>query len=157
MTRLGMVPEVQFAEDFKQLRRDIEQIKNAQRIGRDILKPKIVELLDEDGNPTQYDLVTELDIFGGTRAQFTITFTADHQTEPWASPFLKLYYGNLNTPGNNTTVSASQFLNQSKTVEGKVAYNCVVSTKASPDPTLIYIKIYMYSTDTGTIETELTL
>lgn len=67
MTRLGQVPELAFAEDFKQLRRDIEDIKKAQRIGRDILKPKIVEALDGSGNPTVYDLVATAvpDGFGG--------------------------------------------------------------------------------------------
>jgi len=57
MTRLGLIPELSFAEDFKQLRRDVEAIKNAQRVGRDILKPKIIECLDGSGNPTVYDLV----------------------------------------------------------------------------------------------------
>lgn len=153
MTRLRMLPEMQFAEDFKQLRRDIEEIKNAQRIGRDIMKPKIVECLDGSGNPTVYDIATTLTEFGdSTRAQFTMIFTADHQAEPWVTPFFKCFYGSLTNPASDTNIAGFNYLSQQATVEGQIGYKGSVSTNMFPDTTIIYVKFYAYATDTGVLE-----
>lgn len=152
MTRLNMIPELKFAEDFKQLRRDIEEIKNAQRIGRDIMKPKIIECLDGSGNPTVYDIATTLTQFGdSTNARFTMIFTADHQAEPWVTPFFKCYYGSLTNPASDTNIAGFNYLSQQETVEGKIAYKGTVSTNLFPDTTIIYVKFYAYATDTGTL------
>lgn len=152
MTRLGMLPEQQFAEDFKQLRRNIEEIKNAQRIGRDIMKPKVIEVLDGSGNPTLYDLVSVYDGFGSTRAEFTMIFTADHQLEPWVTPFVQLFYGSLTNPGTDVNVYGFQYLSLGKTEPGKIAYNGSFGTNLSPDSTLVYAKFYANATDTGVLE-----
>ena len=145
-----MLPEQQFAEDFKQLRRDIEEIKQAQRIGRDIMKPKIVECLDINGNPTQYDIATTLDPSGqSTSAQFTMLFTADHQDEPWVSPFFQCFYGSLTNPATDTNIYGFQYLSQGATEKGKIGYKGSVGTNLFPDTTIIYVKFYAYATDTG--------
>lgn len=151
MTRLNMIPEQQFAEDFRQLRRDIEEIKNAQRIGRDILKPKIVECLDINGDPTQYDLVTVPDGFG-TSTDFTATFLADSQAEPWGSIFVKGFYGSPNVPVTNGQMSGIFYLSQQKTVPGAIGYRGFVGTANFGDTTVLYLKFYMYATDTGILE-----
>lgn len=158
MTRLGLVPELSFAEDFKQLRRDLEAIKNAQRVGRDILKPKIIECLDGSGNPTVYDLVTVPvpDGFGGydNRADFVARFTADHQDQPWGAPLFKLMYGNPAVPATAgqtygfTYPYLDDFLNE----PGEVSYWGYFGNNDFDDATPIYIKVYFYATDTGTLE-----
>lgn len=151
MTRLGMLPEQQFAEDFRQLRRDIEEIKNAQRIGRDIMKPKIVECLDADGNPTLYDLVTVNDGFSN-RTDFTATLYADNQAEPWGSLFVKFFYGNPSTPATGGQTYGNFYLSNKKTNPGSISYSGTVGNNVFSDATLVYVKFYMYATDTGRLE-----
>lgn len=157
MTRLGLVPEQSFAEDFKQLRRDIEDIKNAQRVGRDILKPKIIECLDGGGNPTVYDLVTVPvpDGFGGyeNRVDFVARFVADHQTEPWCVPLFKLMYGNPSTPASpgQTYGFTYPYLDDFFDEPGKVSYWGYAGNNDFMSNVPIYVKVYFYSTDTGTL------
>lgn len=151
MTRLNMIPEQQFAEDFRQLRRDIEEIKQAQRIGRDIMRPKIIECLDTDGNPTQYDLVTVTDGFGSS-TNFTATFTADNQQEPWGTLFVKAFYGSPGVPVQDGQMSGSFYLSQNNTNPGTIAYRGFLGTAVFMDTTLLYLKFYMYATDTGVLE-----
>lgn len=151
MTRLGMAPDQQFAEDFKQLRRDIEQIKSAQRIGRDIIRPKIIECLDNNGNPTVYDLVTVADAFG-SQTDFTATLFADNQDEPWGTLFVKGFYGNPDTPVGPGQMAGNFYLSQEKTGPGSIGYRGFLSTAAFGDTTLLYLKFYMYATDSGTLE-----
>ena len=153
MTRLGMLPEQQFAEDFKQLRRDIEEIKNAQRIGRDIMKPKIVECLDINGNPTLYDLVTTVDSFGnGSRADWTATLLANSQAEPWGSLFVDISYGAPGVPVQAGQTYGNFYLSQYKTNPGSIGYTGTIGTNNFGDTTLLYLKFYMYATDTGRLE-----
>lgn len=151
MSRLGQVPELAFAEMFKTLRRDLEDIKTAQRIGRDIMRPKIVERLDGSGNPTVYDLVTSPDGFG-TSTNFTATLTAESQKEPWGTLFVKAYYGNTSTPVSAGQMSGNFYLSQGKTVEGKIGYRGFLGTANFGDTTLLYLKFYMYASDKGTLE-----
>lgn len=151
MTRLGMLPDQQFAEDFRQLRRDIEEIKNAQRIGRDIIKPKIVECLDVNGNPTTYDLVTVADAFGSD-INFTVTLFAENQAEPWGSLFVKGFYGSPTVPVQNGQMSGFFYMSQGKTNPGSIGYKGFAGTAQFEDTTLIYLKFYMYATDNGTLE-----
>jgi hypothetical protein len=150
MIRLGMAPDQKFAEDFKQLRRDIEDIKNAQRIGSDILRPNIVQCFDEAGNPTPYDFVTELNEWGdGTIYNFTAVLEADHQTEPWATPFYQIFYGAPGVPVEASQAVGVTYPSFTHTVPGKIAYKGYVLNYASPDTTPIYVKVYFYATDTG--------
>jgi hypothetical protein len=157
MSRLGLVSELAFAEDFKQLRRDVEAIKNAQRVGRDILKPKIIECLDGSGNPTVYDMVTVPvpDGFGGytNRAHFVARFTAAHQYNPWGAPLYKLMYGSPPTPATpgQTFGFTYPYLDDFLGVPGKVSYWGYFGNGDFMDATPIYIKVYFYSTDTGTL------
>jgi hypothetical protein len=149
MTRLNMIPEQQFAEDFRQLRRDIEEIKQAQRIGRDIMRPRIVECLDGNGNPTPYDLVTVPDGFRSATS-FTATFTADNQQEPWGTLFVKAFYGSPGVPVQDGQMSG--IFSQQKTVPGAIGYRGFVGTANFGDTTVLYLKFYMYATDTGVLE-----
>ncbi len=151
MTRLNMMPELKFAEDFKQLRRDIAEIKNAQRLGRDIIKPKIIECLDGSGNPTQYDLVTVADAFG-SQTDFTATFTAQNQLEPWGTLFVEGFYGSPTTPVGPGQMSGNFYLSQARTNPGTIAYRGSLGTAVFEDTTLLYLKFYMYTTDNGILE-----
>ena len=157
MTRLGSVPELAFAEDFKQLRRDIEAIKAAQRVGRDILKPKLIECLDINGNPTTYDLeaVAVPDGFGGydVRKDFAARFQADHQLEPWATPLYKLMWGSPTTPAapNQTFGFSYPWVDDFQAVPGRVTYHGWFGNNIYGDATHVFLKVYFYTTDTGTL------
>lgn len=157
MSRLGLIPELAFAEDFKQLRRDIEDIKGAQRVGRDILKPKIIECLDGSGNPTQYDMVATAvpDGFGGYRVtkNFVIRFQADHQDQPWGAPLYKLMWGNPTTPASpgQTGGFTYPYIADFNDDPGKVSYWGYFSNNIFDDTTTVYMKAYFYATDTGTL------
>lgn len=157
MTRLGLVPELAFAEDFKQLRRDIEDIKRAQRVGRDILRPKLIECLDGGGNPTTYDLVATAvpDGFGGydVRADFAARFQADHQLEPWATPLYKLMFGSPSTPATagQTFGFSYPWIDDFYDEPGRVTYHGWFGNNNYLSSTSIYIKVYFYATDTGTL------
>lgn len=157
MSRLGLIPELAFAEDFKQLRRDVEAIKNAQRVGRDILKPKIIECLDGSGNPTPYDIVAEAvpDGFGGydVRAYFAAYFTADNQKNPWATPFYKLMIGNPSTPagGGDTYGFSYPDIDQFRDEDGTFIYHGYFGNDVYGDNRWVYLKVYFYATDTGTL------
>lgn len=157
MTRLGLIPELTFAEDFKQLRRDVEDIKRAQRVGRDILKPKIIEALDGSGNPTVYDLVATAvpDGFGGytVRENFVARFVADHQDQPWGSPLYKLMFGNPSTPAmpGQTYGFTYPYLDDFYATPGKVSYWGYFGNNDYLSSVSIYIKVYFYATDTGTL------
>lgn len=157
MSRLGLVPELTFAEDYKELRRDLEAIKAAQRVGRDILRPKIIECLDGSGNPTAYDLVATAvpDGFGGytVRKDFAARFQADHQKEPWATPLYKLMYGDPNTPATAGQTFGFNYpwVDDFYNVPGRVTYHGYFGNNDFADPTSIYIKVYFYATDTGTL------
>lgn len=157
MSRLGLVSELAFAEDFKQLRRDVEAIKNAQRVGRDILKPKIIECLDGSGNPTVYDLVTVPvpNGFGGytNRAHFVARFTAAHQYNPWGAPLYKLMFGSPSTPAaaGQTYGFTYPYMDDFLNVQGKVSYWGYFGNNDFMSAVPIYIKVYFYATDTGTL------
>lgn len=155
MTRLGLVPELKFAEDFKQLRRDIADIKGAQRVGRDILKPKIIECLDGSGNPTVYDVIapTTPDGFGGynTRAFFTAYFEARSQKQPWATPFYKLMIGSPTNPaGPGETYGFSfPWIDEFRDDDGTFTYHGYFGNNNFADSRPVYLKVYFYATDEG--------
>lgn len=159
MTRLNMIPEEQFAEDFRQLRRELEEIKQAQRIGRDIIRPQIIECLDVNGNPTVYDLVANTpDGFGGFLQQaFVATLEADHQEDVFAIPIYVIYY---NTPGNlpalTSDVSGFSYLNfdPAKNSAKKISYSGYFGDNVFPFDHVTYLKVYFYATDTGTLTVE---
>lgn len=154
MSRLGLLPEQAFAEDFKQLRRDIEEIKRAQRVGRDILKPKIVEAKNPDGTPTLYDVVATYDaVTDSVRAFFTARFIADTQEEPWATPIIKLMFGDPNTPAapGQTYGFSYPYLDDFRTTKKKMSYHGYFGNNLFPGTQPVYLKIYFYATDTGTL------
>lgn len=154
MSRLGLLPEQAFAEDFKQLRRDIEEIKRAQRVGRDILKPKVIEAHNLDGTPTLYDVVATYDpVTDSVRAFFTARFIADTQKEPWVTPLIKLAFGNPNTPATpgQTYGFAYPDIDDFRTTDGKFTYNGYFGNNLFPGTQSVYLKVYFYATDTGTL------
>lgn len=152
MTRLDLIPDNSFTAEFKRLRQIAEDIKSKQRIGKDILKPKIVEALDANGNPTVYDLVATWDAVNEqVYSKFVATMTADHQAEPWATPLYRMYIG---SPGNDPLsgeTGGSSYLNFANTVPGKIAYSGDFGANVYMDKRNVYLKVYFYATDTGTL------
>lgn len=146
MTRLNQVPEQRFAEDFKQLRRDIEAIKNAQRVGRDILKPKIIEVLD-GGEPTVFDLHTDNNELMGFKA----VFVADHQEEPWATPIYETSIGTLGNTPDAEEVAGFSYLDFTEIAPGVIAYTGHFGANAFMDNRDVWLKVRFYATDSGTL------
>lgn len=150
MSRLDLIPAYAFSADFRELRRQIEEIKQQQRIGRDVLRTKIIECLDGDGNPTLYD---KAGIWNGDRyyADFVATFTADHQLEPWATPIFVVSIGDPYTAPGASEIAGNSYLNFANTVEGKIAYSGGFGTNNFGDTRQVYLKVYFYATDTGVL------
>lgn len=153
MTRLALLPDNQFSEDFKQLRRDIEAIKNPQRFGRDSIRPRIVQCLDSNGNPTLYDIVTDLSppLNEFQIADYTAILHADTQLEPWATMYVQFYYGSPTNPAVGAQATGGAYLSQGATGDGTIAYRGRINGQYL-DLTTIYAKFYMFATDTGTLE-----
>lgn len=153
MTRLDLAPENSFVTEFKKLRSDLEQIKNAQRSGRDIFVPKIVECLDVGGNPTAYDLVANTpDGFGGYQQRnFIASLVADHQEEVWAVPIFKVFWGSPSTPASGGQVSGFAYLDFTTTITGKIGYSGYFGDNIFPFDHVTYLKVYFYATDTGVL------
>lgn len=151
MGRLDLLPENDFITQFKQLQADLEQIKTAQRSGRDIWKPKIVECLDGGGNPTAYDLVAnEPDGFGGYLLRnFRASMVADTQEDVWATPIFKMFYGNPSTPSTSGQAAGFCYLDFPTTTTKEIGYKGYFGDNVYPFDHLVYIKVYFYATDTG--------
>lgn len=152
MSRLELAPDNAFSADFRELRRQIEEIKGAQRIGRDVLTPKIIECLNPDGTPTLYD---KAGIWQPDQeryyADFVATFTADHQLEPWATPIFKVSIGTPTTAPGANDIAGNSYLNFANTMPGKIAYSGGFGTNIYGDTRQVYLKVYFYATDTGVL------
>lgn len=157
MNRIELLPENDFVTAVKKLRADLEQIKNAQRTGKDIWKPHIVEAVDGFGVPTVYDLVANTpDGFGGYEQEtFLATMTADNQDEVFAVPVYKFFY---NTPGNppasTDDISGFSYLDfdPASNVAKKIAYSGYFGDNVYPFDHVVYLKVYFYATDSGVLQ-----
>lgn len=152
MSRLGLIPENAFSEDFRTLRRMIEDIKATQRIGRDVVRPKIIECYNPDGTPTLYD---KAGIWNAEQeryvADFLAVFTADHQLEPWATPFFKMAIGDPYTAPGANDIAGNSYLNFANTVPKKFGFSGSFGTNQYLDTRQVYLKVYFYATDTGVL------
>jgi len=153
MTRLDLTPDNDFATQFKQLQADLEQIKTAQRSGRDIWKPKIVECLDGFGNPTSYDLVANIpDGFGGySLRNFIASMVADTQEDVWAVPIFKLFWNSPSNPSSSGQSAGFCYLDFPTTDFKQIGYKGYFGDNVFPFDHLVYIKVYFYATDTGVL------
>lgn len=153
MTRLDLDPN-NFAALVKNLRADLEQIKAAQRAGKDIWKPNIIECLDGSGNPTVYDLVATYDAgFGFAQRNFIATMTADNQENVFAVPLYRVFYGSPGTlPAHSSDISGFSYLDFDINEPFKIAHSGYFGTNVYLDPKNAYLKVYFYATDTGTLQ-----
>ena len=153
MTRLDLDPN-DFAGQFKTLRASLEQIKSAQRSGKDIWKPHIVEALDGFGNPTVYDLVATYDGgVGFAQRQFIATMTADNQDEVFAIPVYRIFYGAPGVlPAHTNDTAGNSYLEFTVNQLKKIAYSGRFGTNVYMDPKNAYLKVYFYATDTGSLQ-----
>lgn len=153
MTRLDLDPN-NFAGQVQGLQADLLAIKNAQRSGKDIWKPHVVECLDAFGNPTLYDLVAPWDGIVGDNAtrNFIATFTATTQKQPFAVPVYVVYYGAPGVlPPANNYIAGFSYLDFNPRGPGQIAYSGHFGTNFYPDNNNVYLKAYFYATDTGTL------
>lgn len=153
MTRLALDPN-NFAGQVQALQADLLGIKNAQRSGKDIWKPHVVECLDAFGNPTLYDLAALWDGVVGDNAlrYFIANFKADTQKQPFAVPVYKVYYGAPGVlPPANNYISGFSYLDFNGQPEGHVIFSGHFGTNFYPDNNNVYIKVYFYATDTGVL------
>jgi hypothetical protein len=153
MSRLDL-DQNNFAAQFKALRTDLEQIKAAQRSGKDIWKPHVVECLDGSGNPTVYDLVATYDAgFGFATRNFIATMTADHQDDVFAIPVYVVYYGTPgHLPAHTSDIAGFSYLDFTENDPKQIAYTGHFGTNVFMDPVNAYMKVYFYATDSGTLQ-----
>jgi hypothetical protein len=153
MTRLDLDPN-NFAGQVQALQADLLALKTAQRSGKDIWKPHIVECLDGAGNPTLYDLVAPWDGIVGDNASrnFIATMTADHQDDVFAIPLFKVYYGAPGVlPPASNYIAGNNYLAFAPLPPKKIAYAGHFGTNFYPDNNNAYLKVFFYATDTGTL------
>lgn len=148
MSRIELIPENYFATQFKQLRRDLEQIKNAQRIGRDIVVPIVTEVQPVAG----YDFKANDDGFGGQTANFTVLFEADHQEQPWGLPYFRFFVNTPTTPATPANAIGGSFAYyQAEILPGQIAYIGFVGGLDFNGVDDLWVKTYFYGTDTGVL------
>lgn len=149
MNRLDLQPDKNFVAEVKQLNTDVTDIKNAQRVGKDVLRPKIIEALS-GGNPTVYDLTTNNNNLKGFRA----IFQADHQLEPWATPLYKVTIGTVDGLPAPNDIAGFSYIDFENLGEGKIAYTGYFGANNFGDNRNVYLKVYFYATDTGVLTIE---
>ena len=151
--RLDNLPENEFMKSLKDMRFDIEQIKREQLSGRDIFVPKLIECLDVNGNPTQYDLVADTpDGFGGMESvNFVAQFVAETQQETWGIPLFKMYIGNPTTLAQPNEVGGFCYLDFPTTYPQSIGYAGYFVNNQFPDLRNVYLKVFMYCTDEGVL------
>lgn len=154
MSRLELLPVNDFATQFKKLMSDVEQIKGAQATGKDIFVPKIVQCYEIDGvTPTVYDLVAPSDGFGGFYTSFVASMMADNQDEVWAVPIFQILKNNPIVPAVPSVDHAGGFcyLDFPTTYDKSIGYTGSFTGDSFYGITDLYLKVYFYATDTGTL------
>lgn len=155
MTRLAFDPN-NFATLVKGLQTDIDQIKAAQRSGQDVFTPHVVQCHNPDGTPTAWDLKATWDGVVGDNAvrYFIASMVADHQDQVFAIPLYICYYG---TPGvlppSGNAIAGFSYLDFDAAYNSpkQIAYTGHFGTNNYPDNNDVYMKVYFYATDTGTL------
>lgn len=150
MNRLALLPNQSFVTDVKKLNTDVTDIKTAQRVGKDVLRPKIIEVLDGDGDPTTYDLT----INNNNIRNFRAVFQADHQLEPWATPLYKTTIGTVDGTPLPNDITGFSYLDFEYLSDGRIAYTGRFGANNFGDNRSVYLKVYFYATDTGTLTVE---
>lgn len=155
MTRLAFDPN-NFATLVKGLQGDIDQIKAAQRSGHDVFTPHLVQALDGSGNPTAWDLKATWDGVVGDNAvrYFIASMIADHQDQVFAIPIYVCYYGNPTTlPPVASDIAGFSYLDFDAAYNNpkQIAYSGHFGTNNYPDNNDVYLKVFFYATDTGTL------
>lgn len=146
MNRLDLIPSNDFVSQFKKANSDVIDIKNAQRVGRDVLKPKIVEVLSA-GTPTVFDLHTSMQAF----VDFKAVFVADHQENPWATVFYKTTIGTIDNPPAGGDIAGFSYIDFDELGPGKIGYIGFFGANMFGDNRDIWLKVYFYATDTGVL------
>ena len=85
MNRLSLKPERRVASDISRLENIVEQLKDVQFMGYDVLTAKVNQTDDT------YDLTSSDDGFGSQVIISTITFTSDNQPSVFATIALIFY------------------------------------------------------------------
>lgn len=149
MTRIPLLPDQNFVTEVKKLETDITDIKNAQRVGKDVLVPKIIEAYS-GGVPTTYDLFTD----NNNLLEFRAIFQADHQLETWATPLYKVTIGTIDGVPAPNDIAGFSYLDFDYLGDGQIAYTGHFGANNFGDNRGVWLKVYFYATDTGTLTVE---
>ncbi len=152
----GLIQRIERAE------KDLLMYKQAQLFGRDVTTPRLVERRNSDGTPTDHDIegVFSSD-FGWDEYSFggQVFFKAKTQSEPYASPFLVAWINSSKSPISQFGgVSAYLVAKRLNDPSGAISYDIFGADADIYDPSVdrLYVKVYMFATDDGEIEIDLT-
>lgn len=148
MSRIELIPENAFATEFKQLRQELENFKNTQRVGKDVVVPFVIEVEPAAG----YDIQADPEVGGQYLADYEILFEADHQESPWGVPFVRYFVNGPTTPAlNSHNIGGTMHINIAEIQPGRIGYTAFAGGLEFNGVFSLYIKVYFYATDTGVL------
>lgn len=156
--QLGMVKRI------ADTRRDLKDLKTRQLIGRDVVRPQIVQRYVSPGVPTHHDIEGVFEDFGGFQgwsAGGTIEFIPDHQSQGFADWYVEYFVDpDLNPPPPPPDVNSFEFTVEILPEflrEDRIVYDFIASSLNIEEPTIdrMWMKLLFYATDTGTFDINL--
>ena len=159
------VRELNIYEEVARAETDLREYKNAQIFGKDVTKPKIIQRLNLDGSPTEWDLEgTSVDTFGFIqyRVAGMVTYQAYNQESPWATIYAKIRVNPTDQIHSTDVLNFSAYPNMDDVFMGNRIIRFNVNGTAdgmsggptTRDPTIdrLWVKFYVLATDYGTIK-----
>lgn len=157
--------QLSMVQRIAEARRDLKDFKSRQFIGRDVVRPQIVERYVSPGVLTHHDIEGEFEDQGSFQlwgASGTIEFIPDHQIQGFADWYVEYFVDPaLNPPPPPPDVNSFNY-----TVEilpdflrdDRIVYSFVANSTNIEDPTIdrMWMKLSFYATDTGTFDINLT-
>lgn len=129
-----------FTDSVKKVLRDIQDLKQPQYMGHDLINPVMIPYSNDP-----YDVTTD------GYEYVTVTFTADTQTQPNGLPVMGVYDNAAGTILTNTAAYSITIQDGSHWQPDGVLEYYLNINKLGANPPDIYIKIFFVASDTGSI------
>jgi hypothetical protein len=142
MSRVDDLLDNGLEQQVKYLESELEQIKNGQFMGRDIVVPKVIQ------TGAEWDLESD-DFFGDEAIADFVDFFADNQANPFASLVIETFDldGNV-LPTNNFDIFSVDRINRS--VDDR-SYGFFIFISKFSSSQVFRAKVTILATDTGVI------
>jgi hypothetical protein len=151
MTRVENLLDVQVEETLDAVVKGIEELKLKQTMGSDSIIPKI----NTTGNDFDMDAITEG--FGGYFMNLNITFTAEHQKNPYAFAAIELYDMDgtpLDAGGVEGTIYSTKVHKDDGIEEIHVSIHNIIEGGSYVTNFPFKVKVLIFASDDGTVEIE---